>query len=624
MDLPEPFGPMIACTSFVSTARSTPLTISVPSSSATCRFLSLEQRQSLCSPSRSMPAGRTLVARDTSGSRSPSAGRTGAAPPTLSSIACLSDRPLGDRSSFSCSCCCSSAPSGCRRSAARSARECGSSRTPCRGRSDDDRDEALRSSARATEDERAASTRARLGLSPDPDSAMSWPRRLRHGEEATLVEHLGELRCADHPVAGRASPSRSASPSSSSDQILEWLQRPLPRTPRQDRHARRHRAVLHFGQVSLYAALALVASGLALAALELPRAGDRGAAAAGDPDLRRARVAAVRRRRSCSRTSIVLPPALDFLTDYDSTSSTTSRSGRRYYFSFVTAVLLALGLIFELPIFILALVRLGVLTSDQLRRNRRHRATCSSSRWPSSCRPSTRSRSPSRRSRSCCSSSSRSGSSVFLERRWRARGVALAARAVTRIRLSADWVLPVDGAPIQDGAVAVRGRPDRGRRPASRARRRRALRERGDRPRASSTRTRTSSTPSTPGSATGCRSRPGSPLHIERKAGSGCEEMDGDRAARRRRVPRAPGSRRSATRASAARRRRRAPSSACVGSSTSRSSAPARSRSRRASRPTATASPTACRTGSASASRRIRCSARRSSCGRPRPSWACR
>ena len=38
MGHPEPFGPMTACTSFRSTSRSTPLTISVPSSSATCRF----------------------------------------------------------------------------------------------------------------------------------------------------------------------------------------------------------------------------------------------------------------------------------------------------------------------------------------------------------------------------------------------------------------------------------------------------------------------------------------------------------------------------------------------------------------------------------------------------------
>ena len=37
---PEPFGPMTACTSFTSTSRSTPFTISVPSSSATWRFSS--------------------------------------------------------------------------------------------------------------------------------------------------------------------------------------------------------------------------------------------------------------------------------------------------------------------------------------------------------------------------------------------------------------------------------------------------------------------------------------------------------------------------------------------------------------------------------------------------------
>src|SRR5260221_13491599 len=41
VDLPEPFGPMTACTSFGETARSTPLTISAPSSArATCRFFS--------------------------------------------------------------------------------------------------------------------------------------------------------------------------------------------------------------------------------------------------------------------------------------------------------------------------------------------------------------------------------------------------------------------------------------------------------------------------------------------------------------------------------------------------------------------------------------------------------
>ena len=70
----------------------------------------------------------------------------------------------------------------------------------------------------------------------------------------------------------------------------------------------------------------------------------------------------------------------------------------------------------------------------------------------------------------------------------------------------------------------------------------------------------------------------------DRRRGDG-----GDRAARRRRVPRLRASRRSATAASAARRRRPAPSSACARSSTSRSSERRTSSCGRASRRTASA-----------------------------------
>jgi len=42
-----------------------------------------------------------------------------------------------------------------------------------------------------------------------------------------------------------------------------------------------------------------------------------------------------------------------------------------YYYSFAALVLFAMGMVFELPIWILALVRLRVLTADKLRRNRR-------------------------------------------------------------------------------------------------------------------------------------------------------------------------------------------------------------------------------------------------------------
>jgi sec-independent protein translocase protein TatC len=67
---------------------------------------------------------------------------------------------------------------------------------------------------------------------------------------------------------------------------------------------------------------------------------------------------------------VVLPKALGFLTTYDS-ELYDIQIRASYYISFVTFALLAVSLIFQLPIFILALVRLGVLSSRTLRRNRR-------------------------------------------------------------------------------------------------------------------------------------------------------------------------------------------------------------------------------------------------------------
>jgi sec-independent protein translocase protein TatC len=67
---------------------------------------------------------------------------------------------------------------------------------------------------------------------------------------------------------------------------------------------------------------------------------------------------------------VILPRALDFLTNYnDDLFNIQVRAS--YYYSFVSYSLLAVGLVFNLPIFVLALVRLGVLTSATIRRNRR-------------------------------------------------------------------------------------------------------------------------------------------------------------------------------------------------------------------------------------------------------------
>ena len=67
---------------------------------------------------------------------------------------------------------------------------------------------------------------------------------------------------------------------------------------------------------------------------------------------------------------VVFPRALDFLVHYNEEFFDIEIRAS-YYYSFVSLGILGIGLVFELPIFVLALVRLGVVTSDWLRRNRR-------------------------------------------------------------------------------------------------------------------------------------------------------------------------------------------------------------------------------------------------------------
>ena len=67
---------------------------------------------------------------------------------------------------------------------------------------------------------------------------------------------------------------------------------------------------------------------------------------------------------------IALPRSVEFLTTYDE-NLYDIQVRASYYYSFAVLVLFAMGMVFELPIWILALVRLRVLTADKLRRNRR-------------------------------------------------------------------------------------------------------------------------------------------------------------------------------------------------------------------------------------------------------------
>jgi sec-independent protein translocase protein TatC len=198
---------------------------------------------------------------------------------------------------------------------------------------------------------------------------MRWPRRLRHGEEATLVEHLEELR-SRILLSLLAVAVAFGVALAFNGHILDWLRRPLP-PDRRDK-------ILTLGvtepfflslRISLYAALAAslpfwlwqLWSFLAPAIEEGKQ-----------------RVMATFVLFSTLLFAgglafayvVVLPPALDFLTNYNANDFNIQLRASSY-FSFVTAVLLAVALVYELPIFVLALVRLGIVSSATLRRQRR-------------------------------------------------------------------------------------------------------------------------------------------------------------------------------------------------------------------------------------------------------------
>jgi len=68
---------------------------------------------------------------------------------------------------------------------------------------------------------------------------------------------------------------------------------------------------------------------------------------------------------------VVLPPAIDFLLAFNADEFNTQIRARDYY-GFVTLTMVAMGLGFQVPVAILAMVRLGITSVEKLRRNRRY------------------------------------------------------------------------------------------------------------------------------------------------------------------------------------------------------------------------------------------------------------
>jgi len=68
---------------------------------------------------------------------------------------------------------------------------------------------------------------------------------------------------------------------------------------------------------------------------------------------------------------LVLPAATKFLLHFNADQFNTQIRARDYYY-FATTTLLACGAVFQMPVVILALVRLGITSAEKLRRNRRY------------------------------------------------------------------------------------------------------------------------------------------------------------------------------------------------------------------------------------------------------------
>lgn len=191
------------------------------------------------------------------------------------------------------------------------------------------------------------------------------PRRLRHGEEATLVEHLGELRARLIIVLVGVTVGFVAA-FVVHERIIELLLAPLP----DDRRLVTLGVTEPFFTSVKVAAFAGAAAAFPVIVHQLwsfmaPAVAER---------TQRVMASFVALASVLFAGGVVfgyvvvLPRAVEFLTTYDS-ELYEIQIRASYYLSFVSLALIGSGIAFELPIFILALVRLGIVTSAQLRRN---------------------------------------------------------------------------------------------------------------------------------------------------------------------------------------------------------------------------------------------------------------
>lgn len=193
------------------------------------------------------------------------------------------------------------------------------------------------------------------------------PRRLGHGEEATLEEHLDELRgrlivmiCA---VAGGMIVAYVFH-----NHILDWLDKPLPP---------------HFRPVTLGVAEPFTVTitvcfwaGLVLALPIVLWQLWGFLAPAVEPSIERKTLGLAAASVVLGAAGVafgyevLLPRAIHFLTHYD-TSHYHHLIQARPYYNFVVTIIVGIVVVFQTPLVVLGLVALRILTSRTLRKQRR-------------------------------------------------------------------------------------------------------------------------------------------------------------------------------------------------------------------------------------------------------------
>jgi sec-independent protein translocase protein TatC len=194
------------------------------------------------------------------------------------------------------------------------------------------------------------------------------PRRLGHGEEATLVEHLEELRqrlfvCLGTLLVGFVVAYVFHR------HLIHWLELALPKSDRR-------LTTLTIGEPFMTSLWLSVYAGFLLAlpviiwqawAFFLP------AFAAGHQRMLRLFVFIATLLLGVGVAFgyfLALPAASHFLANYDH-HEYQSFIRARDYIGFAAKVLVAMAIVFELPLFVIGLTKIGVLSTRTLRRSRR-------------------------------------------------------------------------------------------------------------------------------------------------------------------------------------------------------------------------------------------------------------